>query len=361
MSGRISETCCGPVDEPVPVDPLFGPVVGEDALINQCDAALEAASGEPRWHGGLTPYAVGDPGRAAHVVRAAPDLQFWEQRDTILDGVLVADASGNPALELRAASVRGLSHRYYGRARQDEYAYRRTTDAEFLVVAVADGVSAGRYSHHAAQVITRQGCVLIADLLREVEPAELAWADVLDHLASAVVEQGRQVLREHGGRHDADGLDPRTIARDLAATALLAVVDLRPGTAERTAHLFGLGDTSAWVLRSGSRWEALQAIKNDGVIIATSAVPALPLIPSEPCPPMRVVVGPEDALVLVSDGIGDPLGDGTGDVGTFLASAWSRPPTALDFAAQVGFARKSYDDDRTAVGLWPQPPASAGL
>ena len=86
-------------------------------------------------------------------------------------------------------------------------------------------------------------------------------------------------------------------------------------------------------------------------MIATSAVHALPLIPSEPDSPMRVVVGPEDALVLVSDGIGDPLGDGTGEVGAFLASVWSRPPAALDFAAQVGFARKSYDDDRTAVAL----------
>lgn len=322
----------------MPAGPPVGPVAGADA----------------RWHGGFSPYTVGDPGRAAQVVRAAPDLRFWDQPDTVLDGVLVADAAGDPVLELRAASVRGLSHRYYGRVRQDEYAYCCTAGAEFLVVAVADGVSAGRYSHHAAQVVTRQGCALIADLLRDVEPAELAWADVLDHLASAVVEQGRQVLGEHGGRHHADSLDPPAVAREMAATALFAVVDLRAGAAGRTAHLFGLGDTSAWVLRSGTRWEALQPIKNYGATIATSAVSALPLIPSDPAPPMRVVIGPEDALVLVTDGIGDPLDDGTGEVGAFLASVWRRPPTALDFAAQVGFARKSYDDDRSAVALWPQ-------
>jgi hypothetical protein len=77
------------------------------------------------------------------------------------------------------------------------------------------------------------------------------------------------------------------------------------------------------------------------------------MVPAEVGPPRRITVAPGDALVLASDGIGDPLGDGTSDVGVFLASVWRRPPAALEFVAQVDFARKSYGDDRTAVVLWP--------
>lgn len=359
MHRNTVETDTRLVDDPVPVDPLIGAsIASEHVLLAELDAPVASgstgATEEPQGRGGLTLYSVGDPGRAAQAVQPAPDLWCWDQRDTVLDGVLFADGSGQRALELRAASVRGLSHRYYGKVRQDEYAYRCTADNGFLVAAVADGVSAGRFSHHAAQVATRQGCALIANLLREVEPDDLSWVDVLEDLSAAVVEEGRRLLRQHEGSElDADGLDPHAIAGELAATALFAVVDLRADTAERTAHLLALGDTSAWVLRSGTRWEALQPIKNDGAVIATATTSALPMVPAEFGPPRRITVGPGDALVLVSDGIGDPLGDGTGDVGAFLASVWRRPPTALEFAAQVDFARKSYDDDRTALVLWP--------
>jgi serine/threonine protein phosphatase PrpC len=359
MHRNVVETGAGPVDDPVPVDPVIGAsVVREQVPLAELDAAVASgstgAAEEPRWRGGFTRFSVGDPGRAGQAVQPAPALGWWDQRDTVLDGVLFTDGSGQRALELRAASVRGLSHRYYGKVRQDEYAYRCTADNGFLVAAVADGVSAGRFSHHAAQVVTRQGCALIANWLREVEPDDLPWVGVLEELSAAVVDGGRRLLRQReGSQLDADGLDLHAIAGELAATALFAVVDLRADTSERTAHLLALGDTSAWVLRSGTTWEALQPIKNDGAVIATSATSALPVVPAEVGPPRRVTVGPGDALVLVSDGIGDPLGDGTGDVGAFLASVWRRPPAALEFAAQVDFARKSYDDDRTAVVLWP--------
>jgi hypothetical protein len=56
----------------------------------------------------------------------------------------------------------------------------------------------------------------------------------------------------------------------------------------------------------------------------------------------------------MTDGIGDPLAAGTGEVGRFLTGVWSTPPASgLEFAAHVGFARRSFDDDRTAVAFWP--------
>ena len=56
-------------------------------------------------------------------------------------------------------------------------------------------------------------------------------------------------------------------------------------------------------------------------------------------------------IFLMTDGVGDPLGRGDGPVGRFLATEWAEPPDMLSFAGQVAFARRSYDDDRTVVGV----------
>jgi hypothetical protein len=55
-----------------------------------------------------------------------------------------------------------------------------------------------------------------------------------------------------------------------------------------------------------------------------------------------------------------PLGAGTGEVGRVLADLWAAPPEMLDFAAQVGFARRTFDDDRTVVGVWLPPGTPVG-
>ena len=69
---------------------------------------------------------------------------------------------------------------------------------------------------------------------------------------------------------------------------------------------------------------------------------------------MTTDFGPDDVLVLMTDGIGDPLRDGAGQVGRLpgghVGDARRSP---LEFAAQVDFTRKSHDDDRTAVAVWP--------
>ena len=69
------------------------------------------------------------------------------------------------------------------------------------------------------------------------------------------------------------------------------------------------------------------------------------------------VLAPSEALILVTDGVGDPLGDGTGELGQQLATRWAYPPTIDAFLLDVNFLRRTFDDDRTAVGVWVLPPA----
>ena len=309
--------------------------------------------GRPRrrgWEGCFEPFSVGDPGLAAHVA-SVPDRSEWDRRDTVVDGFTLRTAGDRPLLDLRAASVRGRSHRFGGKVRQDAYAYRITDDGSYLIVAVADGVSSGPLSHVAAEIVTRQGCIELADRLAKQRPRELDWTAVLTELANQIALRGRARVEA-----TYEGVELKTyqdLAAYLASTALFAVVTLDPSEAGLAVEILPYGDSSAWILREGRRWVTGQPVKNDHAEIATSKTKALPIPPQQALRAIGDFIRPGDALMLVSDGIGDPLGDGTGTVGAFLADAWAHPPEQLAFAAHVDFARKSHDDDRTAVVVWP--------
>lgn len=301
----------------------------------------QPASPRSRWTGAFAPFVVGDPGRAADVRSRAAD-RSWDRRDTVLDGFTLRHDDTEVA-ELRAASLRGLAHAGHGVVRQDEYAFRVTADGRHLVAAVADGVSAGRYSDQAAMIVTRRGAELVARHVEDDGPHRIPWPTVLGELAHRVLDRGRQLAA--GGDLAAE--------RELAATALFAVVDLIAGPDGCAVEIMGLGDTSAWALRAG-RWEPLLGAKNAGAAITSSATAALPALPSVLAAPLRTTIRPGEALVLVTDGVGDAMGGGRGDVSDFLAEMWAGPPpAALAFAAHIGFLRKTFDDDRTAVAVWP--------
>jgi len=299
------------------------------------------------------PFVVGEEGAAAQRVVARPATGFPGQHDIVVDGVTFRDEAGAPVAHLRAASIRGLSHRYYGKTRQDAYAFRTTADGRWLAVAVADGVSAGAYSHVAAEVVTRDGCRLLAESLVDRGPDEVDWAGLLRDLADRIVMRGRDMLVSAGVVDTADPTD-RTVAEHMSATALFAVVGLAPADAGRPMFCLAVGDSSAWVLGPDREapWRPVSQRKAGEDGVASSATFALPLAPDAPPAVKAETLPPGAAVVLVSDGIGDPLGDGTGEVGRFLAAVWAEPPGPLEFAAQVDFARRSYDDDRTAVVVW---------
>lgn len=290
---------------------------------------------------------IGNPGRAATAVIPRPDRRFPFRHGTVVDAARIAGCSTVDCLDVRAASLRGLSHQHYGTTRQDEFAFLVTEDGRWLVASVSDGVSAGECSHLAAEIVSHSGCRRVTELLTEVEPADLDWRAILDGLADEILV------------HDelpSSTMDARKVADSMAATALFAVVAVDPAEdGSRSVHVMSLGDTSAWLLHPDreERWTPLQELKNAGRIIASSATTAIPLIPRELPPAVPAILDANGVLVLMSDGVGDPLGDGTGEVGDTLADAWRWPPDSLSFAAQVGFARRSFDDDRTVVGIWP--------
>jgi len=313
------------------------------------DVPVAEASVARHWRGAFEPYSVGDPGRAAAAVRPKYDWSANPRPDTVVDGIVVGEGPAGPALVLRAASVRGLAHRHAGKVRQDAYGFRLTDDGRYLVAVVSDGVSSGKNSQYAADTVALEGSRRIADLLASVPAAEVDWASLLEELGLKLIGECRRL-----GLIATEGLPTReAVAAHMAATVLAAVVELRPAGEDMPVTVFALGDSAAWVLRDGTEWRALQKIAKTEGAVASASVRAIPLRPSGPIEPIQLTLRPCDMLMLVSDGVGDPLQDGTGPVGRFLADVWARPPAPLEFAAQVDFARFTQDDDRTALALWP--------
>jgi serine/threonine protein phosphatase PrpC len=305
-------------------------------------------NGTERWEGAVTPYVVGEPGHAATAVLERPARAAPDSHGIVLDGAAVRPDDGAAWTHVRGASIRGLRHRHDGTVRQDEYCFRQTVDDRYLIVAVADGVSAGSLSHEAATVAARFGCEVVGDWLASRGPDEIPWEHLLKTLSDLVEKRGRAVLGKRGV--DVGTWTASDLAAELATTLVLAVIDLRPDDGSYRVRMVRVGDSSAWVCHASGRWECLHGIKNDGAEIASSDTAALPMVTSFESTPHRVAAG--DLLVLMTDGVGDPLGDGDNDLGRFLAEVWAAPPSVLAFGAQVDFARKSFDDDRTAVAIW---------
>lgn len=307
------------------------------------------------WVHGNGRWVIGDPGRQPETV-AVPAEVAGGRPDTTCDGARLGD------LDYRAATLRGMSHCLAGKPRQDAYLLRISANREWLIGCVADGVSAGTFSHIAADVACREITRFVADALASQPPItepgcwgkvvhDLPWQRAVDQASAAIVARASAGLPQ---REAGTQVEAREVRATMATTAVAFVV----ATTKTPDGLmpFGIavasGDSSALML-SGGRWHPLTEVKNADSDVASSAVLALPR--EVAVMPLSGFLRPGEALVVVSDGIGDPLGQGTGAVGQFLAAQWSRPPDLFSFTIQAAFYRKGFTDDRTVAAVWHRP------
>lgn len=302
--------------------------------------------GDPGSHGEVLPRLTAPAGEhGGYGNFPVPTCPGWRKPDTVFDG-----ARHGP-LTVRAASTRGDGHRHAGTPRQDDYCLYGTD--EWLVAAVADGVSQGELSHLAAEAAAETGCHALATQLRAgTAPRLIDCEVVLRDSAKAVVRAVHQSLARETG--ETEVLPLGTVARLASAAVVYAVVPVAAEPdATRQALLLWVGDVTAWTLSDAKGWLPLTALKADGgrqVVSGTTA--ALPLLGRESWHRAYVTLTAGEAVLLMTDGVGDALGDGTGDVGAALHTAWRRPPEPHAFAAQVDFQRSTFTDDRTVVGIW---------
>ncbi|MFI6963613.1 protein phosphatase 2C domain-containing protein [Streptomyces sp. NPDC050255] len=265
---------------------------------------------------------------------------------------IVVDGAAYGPLTVRAASVRGDSHRYLGEPRQDALCVTRIggpDSGELLLLAVADGVGSAARSHVGSNEVCRHAAVYLdrvaGELLGALRSADLAAFTALADEAVGSIAVLLADLAHREGQHRPEAY---------ATTLRILLVPLDP--AVRTRGFMAVGDGGTALLRSGA-WHLDITQEEDpeasGMIDTRTA--ALPLARTAVTRLLGPAV-PGDVLVLSTDGLSTPL---SGDQGMrdFLGEAWGTGtvPGPADFLWQSQFRVKSYDDDRSVVVLWECP------
>ncbi|MFF9146399.1 protein phosphatase 2C domain-containing protein [Streptomyces sp. NPDC014861] len=260
---------------------------------------------------------------------------------------IVLDGAAHGPLTLRAASVRGDSHRYLGEARQDSVMTAHLGEkgsGELLAVAVADGVGSQPLSHLGSQHACRTALWALGVNAREVYEALAAgredrFAELADGVAGHIADR----LADRAARKDLDPVVYSTTLRVL-------LVPLDP--AVRTRGLLTVGDGGTALLRDGV-WDLAPgdgASAADGDRMIDTRTAALPV--ARTAAARLVTTRPGDVLVVSTDGFSSPLA-GEPEMRAFLTGAWGGgAPEPADFLWQFQYRVKSYDDDRTAAVLW---------
>ncbi|MET8990722.1 protein phosphatase 2C domain-containing protein [Nonomuraea wenchangensis] len=261
------------------------------------------------------------------------------------------DGWSAPGLTLRSASVRGERHRYYRQPRQDATCAVLHEESGVVVFAVADGLSSASAATIGAAEACRAAVWALHAQLDEGGtgfPADF-HADfhaAARYAAETLHRQAAALLRREPGLAQVE---------ELVATTLVAGV-ARPGGHGAEVSLFRIGDSAAWTLDPArARYRPLFAAKADGDLVPTS-VAALPRVP-EPLERWSGRLAPGEVLLVGTDGFGDPLGDGDGQVGALFAEHLAVPPPPLWLAHLLDFSRETFDDDRTLLALWPRSEA----
>lgn len=277
-----------------------------------------------------------------------PDSPFQSttfRPDTTIDGW------STTSMTVRGVTQRGHLHRFNGAPRQDDFAIHQLADGR-LIVLVADGVSESRQSHLGASIAVKQGAEWlrnnITNYVNDVNDLnDLNWIGLFQNAAYALTVSAQSLL-------NLPEPDPARAERELATTLIVAVATPRE-SGELEVDLLGVGDSTAWLLTNGEFRQLLGGKDAGGDGVASSAVVALPRVPSD-LKPVKVRVAPGDVLLVGTDGIGDPLGNGDNAVGTLLASVLSQasPPSLIEYAHAIDFSRENFDDDRTLVAVWPR-------
>jgi hypothetical protein len=284
-------------------------------------------------------FTVGPPGRSGVEIAATQPRGSAGVPDAVCDSYAF-DAS-----QLRAASVRGRGHRRSNTPRQDSYSIGDDGTSRVIVLAVADGVGAEALSHRAAQ---RASATAVAESLRQLtdDPeGQVGWGSVFSAASDAIHAESRLPLDPLGDEVR------RGNWSGVAMSTTLTVAICRRATQGWHYAIGWVGDSPAWIINPPN-WRLATGTKNtDSAGMIDNAAKALPRSTDEFQQAVgHLAVG--DILAVMTDGVGDPIGQGDGLVAQRLGSWWRQPPDQFTFAAQVDFARQTFTDDRTCVALW---------
>jgi serine/threonine protein phosphatase PrpC len=263
-----------------------------------------------------------------------------------------ADGGQSADFVVLAASVAGTAHRLGGGRCEDSYAWVKPGPGRLGLV-VADGVSTAGRGGEGADLAVEAAARFLSDCE--------AWGQA--ECRGAARRASDQLI-------SAAGASTAVSVAELSTTLVVALLTVRAEGAD--AVLGRVGDSTAFNLDGGAWQEVFLAPESDDLHHMVTDVLPLPGPgesgareggPREGGPveveTATVVLPPGAALVLVTDGIANPLRDGPTTVAPALADVLAGGPAGklspLALAVAVDFSRRGCQDDRTIVVAWPRP------
>jgi hypothetical protein len=251
--------------------------------------------------------------------------------DTVVDGW---DAFG---LRLRAASVRGPSHRRRGEYRQDDFAVRIHPHRPAIALAVADGVSAAPLSHLGATVAVRSA---VDEAVAQLDRGpRVSWLRIFEIASWSVQELASRREREFSSRS----------AHSLYATTLTVAVIVVSGR-RIDVETLSVGDSGGLVVSSSGR--TLFGGGQPSGSEFYNETDALPRVPKE-ASPVRLTLEQDSTLLLGTDGaLGTRLSSRTFDLQSLRRIRSSS--SLSEFSMVVEARALESGDDATLVMISPE-------
>jgi hypothetical protein len=203
--------------------------------------------------------------------------------------------------------------------------------------------------------------VIVADGVstagRGGEGADIAVNAACEHLLAAEGWGEMECLAALRTASEAVSAAAGASAAEFSTTLVVALVSASAAGAE--VFLARVGDSSAFIL-AAAEWDELFPGRAEeelqGSVIAVLPLSSRP--GGDTVETASVVLPAGAALVLLTDGVADPLRDGPGTVAPALAEVLrggrigTLTPLALADAAD--FSRRGCQDDRTVLAVWPR-------
>jgi hypothetical protein len=246
-----------------------------------------------------------------------------------------ADGGRSADFAVMAASVAGVAHRLAGRRCEDAYGWAAARPGRLALV-IADGVSTAGRGGEGADIAVDAACQYL--LGRESND----WGK--KECEAAVRAASEELVRTAG-----------PAAAELSTTLVVALLSTADDDAE--AVLARVGDSTAFVLE-GTQWRELFHDPDDEDFRGLP-VEVLPLRQDvgAAIETSSAVLPPGSGLVLLTDGVADPLREGPSTVAPSLAGVLSAGATGelvpLELARAADFSRRGCQDDRTILAAWP--------
>ncbi|MEZ2188628.1 protein phosphatase 2C domain-containing protein [Corynebacterium sp. CCM 9204] len=259
----------------------------------------------------------------------------------------------NNQLSAGAVSVKGTLHHVSGMPRQD--AYNIASSEDWTVLVIADGVSAGNYSHYAALAAVRAISGRALTMLNTSSPDKVEWSEVGRFGKNAVVEESRKQLisRKPSKTAEIQRMSLRQIARLMATTCDMLIVPNRENyEATPVWRVQFAGDSSLYLIDPDRGWCCISKGKSETAGLVDNSLSTPMPIGGDNTVVTRYMLDKGQSAILCTDGFGDVIDTGARPVGRFLFEAWKNPITTENLLRTASFANINADDDRTAAIVW---------